>query len=85
MDPARGCDFMNRYHVFSTEDVVHFRDEGEILRSDDVEWGRPEGGFMWAPPDCAFKNGRYWFYYDALRNDDNTDELLGRIDQLSQK
>ncbi|MBQ9357945.1 MAG: family 43 glycosylhydrolase [Abditibacteriota bacterium] len=62
MDPARGCDFMDRYHVFSTEDMVHFRDEGEILRSDDVEWGRPEGGFMWAP-DCAFKNGKYWFYY----------------------
>ena len=62
MDPARGCDFMDRYHIFSTEDMVHFRDEGEILRSDDVEWGRPEGGFMWAP-DCAFKRGKYWFYY----------------------
>ena len=62
MDPARGCDFMDRYHIFSTDDMVHFLDEGEILRSDDVEWGRPEGGFMWAP-DCAFKNGKYWFYY----------------------
>ncbi len=62
MDPARGCDFMDRYHIFSTDDMVHFLDEGEILRSDDVEWGRPEGGFMWAP-DCAFKNGKYWFFY----------------------
>nr|WP_218834979.1 family 43 glycosylhydrolase [Paenibacillus sp. E222] len=62
MDPARGCDLMDRYHVFSSEDMVHWLDEGEILRSDDVSWGRPEGGFMWAP-DCAYKNGTYYFYY----------------------
>jgi len=62
MDPARGCDFMDRYHIFSTEDMVHFLDEGEILRSDDVTWGRPEGGFMWAP-DCIYKNGTYYYYY----------------------
>lgn len=62
MDPARGCDLMDRYHVFSSTDMVHWTDEGEILRSDDVAWGRPEGGFMWAP-DCAYKNGTYYFYY----------------------
>jgi beta-xylosidase len=62
IDPARGCDLMDRYHVFSSGDMVNWRDEGEILRSDDVSWGRPEGGFMWAP-DCAYKNGTYYFYY----------------------
>ncbi|WP_241674489.1 family 43 glycosylhydrolase [Paenibacillus luteus] len=62
MDPARGCDYMDRYHVFSSEDMVNWVDEGEILRSEDVSWGRPEGGFMWAP-DCAYKNGIYYFYY----------------------
>lgn len=62
MDPARGCDLMDRYHVFSSEDMINWVDEGEILSSDDVEWGRPEGGFMWAP-DCAYKNGTYYFYY----------------------
>ncbi|RKP49974.1 hypothetical protein D7Z26_19345 [Cohnella endophytica] len=62
MDPARGCDLMDRYHVYSSEDMVNWVDEGEILRSDDVAWGRPEGGFMWAP-DAAFKNGTYYFYY----------------------
>ncbi|WP_063847541.1 family 43 glycosylhydrolase [Bacillus sp. FJAT-28004] len=62
MDPARGCDLMDRYHVYSSEDMVNWMDEGEILRSDDVAWGRPEGGFMWAP-DCAYKNGTYYFYY----------------------
>jgi len=62
IDPARGCDLMDRYHVFSSEDMVNWLDEGEILSSDDVAWGRPEGGFMWAP-DCAYKNGKYYFYY----------------------
>ena len=62
IDPPRGCDLMDKYHVYSSADMVHWQDEGEILSSDDVAWGRPEGGFMWAP-DCAFKNGTYYFYY----------------------
>ena len=62
LDPARGCDLMDRYHVFSSDNMVTWRDEGEILRASQVTWGRPEGGFMWAP-DCAYKNGTYYFYY----------------------
>lgn len=31
MDPARGCDLMDRYHVFSSQDMVNWVDEGEIL------------------------------------------------------
>ena len=27
-----------------------------------MKWGRPEGGFMWAP-DCVYKNGKYYFIY----------------------
>lgn len=62
MDPPRGCDLMDRYHAFSTDDMVNWRDEGEILRASQVSWGRPEGGFMWAP-DCAYRNGTYYFYF----------------------
>ncbi|MBN9296337.1 MAG: family 43 glycosylhydrolase [Filimonas sp.] len=62
IDPARGCDLMDRYHVYSTDDMVNWRDEGEILNASQVSWGRKEGGFMWAP-DCAYKNGTYYFYY----------------------
>lgn len=62
IDPARGCDLMDRYHVFSTDDMVNWRDEGEILNASQVAWGRKEGGFMWAP-DCAYKNGTYYFYF----------------------
>ncbi len=62
VDPPRGCDLMDKYHVFSTKDMKHWKDHGEILNSRQVSWGRPEGGFMWAP-DCAFKNGTYYFYF----------------------
>lgn len=62
IDPARGCDLMDRYHVYSTDDMVNWRDEGEILNASQVAWGRKEGGFMWAP-DCAYRNGTYYFYF----------------------
>jgi beta-xylosidase len=62
MDPPRGCDLMDKYHVFSSKDMVNWTDEGEILNSDGVGWGRQEGGFMWAP-DCVLRDGVYYFYY----------------------
>lgn len=62
IDPPRGCDLMDHYHVFSTDDMLNWTDHGEILCSDDVPWGREEGGFMWAP-DCAYKDGIYYFYF----------------------
>ena len=62
IDPPKGCDLMDHYHVFSTEDMVNWRDEGEILNASQVPWGRPEGGFMWAP-DCAYRNGTYYYYF----------------------
>ncbi|MDR3217387.1 MAG: glycoside hydrolase N-terminal domain-containing protein [Dysgonamonadaceae bacterium] len=62
VDPPRGCDLMDRYHVYSTDDMEHWTDHGEILNSGQVPWGRKEGGFMWAP-DCAYKNGTYYFYF----------------------
>lgn len=62
--PPQGCDLMDGYHVFSTDDMVSWVDHGEILHSRDVPWGRPEGGFMWAP-DCAYnpENETYYFYF----------------------
>ncbi|QEC45766.1 family 43 glycosylhydrolase [Pseudobacter ginsenosidimutans] len=62
IEPPRGCDLMDQYHVFSTNDMINWTDHGEILRASQVSWGRPDGGFMWAP-DCAYKNGTYYFYF----------------------
>lgn len=69
IDPPRGCDLMDKYHVFSTDDMQHWVDHGEILRSSQVPWGRKDGGFMWAP-DCAYKNGKYYFYFPHPSGDD---------------
>ncbi|GAB6011201.1 family 43 glycosylhydrolase [Viscerimonas tarda] len=60
--PPKGCDLMDKYHVFSTDDMVNWTDHGEILRASQVSWGRKEGGFMWAP-DCVYKDGVYYFYF----------------------
>lgn len=62
IDPPKGCDLMDQYHVFSSADLKHWTDHGEIVRASQVPWGRPEGGFMWAP-DCAYRNGKYYFYF----------------------
>ncbi|MCM1036325.1 MAG: family 43 glycosylhydrolase [Bacteroides sp.] len=74
MEPHRGCDRMDRYHVFSTEDMKTWTDHGEILSADDVReqagWG--SHGFMWAP-DCAYNpdDKTYYFYFPHPENDEN--------------
>jgi uncharacterized protein YjdB len=66
MEAARGCDRMDRYHVYSTTDMETWTDYGEIVKADDVPWhdGNFINGskFMWAP-DAAYKNGKYYFYF----------------------
>ncbi len=59
---GKGFSQMDGYHVFSTDDMITWKDHGEILHSRDVEWGREDGGFMWAP-DCAYVDGTYYFYF----------------------
>ena len=53
-------------HLIS-DDMVNWKDHGEILNSSQVDWGRPEGGFMWAP-DCAYKNGKYYTIHLSTSN-----------------
>jgi hypothetical protein len=68
ISPPRGCDLMDKYHVYSTGDMVNWTDHGQILEASDVPWGNPlvtdgkPASFMWAP-DCAYKNGKYYFYF----------------------
>lgn len=62
VSPPKGCDLMDKYHVYSTDDMVHWVDHGQILQASDVPWGRTEGGFMWAP-DIAYRNGTYYLYF----------------------
>jgi hypothetical protein len=65
INPPRGCDLMDKYHVYSTDDMVNWTDHGQILEASEVPWGSPlenGGKFMWAP-DCAYRNGKYYFYF----------------------
>jgi len=74
MFPAIGCDLMDRYHVFSTDNMVDWVNHGEILRRADLctdYWGEmyPNSYFMWAP-DAAYRvprfvgdTGPYFFFF----------------------
>ncbi|MDR0423930.1 MAG: family 43 glycosylhydrolase [Clostridiales Family XIII bacterium] len=71
--PYAGCNNMDMYHVYSTENLEDFVDEGEILRRselNDLSWITPStnaSSFMWAP-DAAYKDGWYYFYNPVPRN-----------------
>jgi hypothetical protein len=56
---------MEDYHVFSSENLTDWKDQGVIVRQADVAWVNPTSYSMWAP-DCVFKNGKYYFYFPAL-------------------
>ncbi|MBR1410296.1 MAG: family 43 glycosylhydrolase [Prevotella sp.] len=64
MEPAVGCDRMDRYHVYSTKDMRSWTDHGEILKAEDVneQFGFTCPGFMWAP-DCVYNPNDHLYYY----------------------
>jgi hypothetical protein len=49
------------YHVLSSVDGDTWTDHGVALHVDDVPWASE---YMWAP-DCAYKDGTYYFYFPA--------------------
>lgn len=74
MEPAQGCDRMDRYHVFSTTDMKNWTDHGEIMNSATVKAHVDMGidGFMWAP-DCAYnKEDQLYYLYFPHKIDANT-------------
>ncbi len=62
--PSAGCDRMDAYHVYSTENMVDWVDEGEILRASDLDWGPyDERPFMWAPDAAYNPDDQYYYFY----------------------
>ena len=57
---------MEDYHVFSSENLTDWKDHGVIVTRSDVEWADQSAYAMWAP-DCVFKDGKYYFYFPAMR------------------
>jgi beta-xylosidase len=64
---------MEDYHVFSSANLVDWRDHGVILSQDKVKWVDSTSYSMWAP-DCIYKNGQYFFYFPSK----GTDTIFGR-------
>ncbi|MDF7808665.1 family 43 glycosylhydrolase [Pontiellaceae bacterium B12219] len=64
---GKGYRSMDGYHVFSTDDMLNWKDHGEILHSRDVDWSGVSGS-MWAP-DCVYKDGIYYFYFPHTNDD----------------
>ncbi|CAA6679389.1 Endo-1,4-beta-xylanase A precursor (EC [Lentimonas sp. CC4] len=62
---------MTDYHVLSSEDLVNWTDHGKVLDVTDVPWASSK---MWAP-DCAYKDGTYYFYFPAV--DSSGDKHIG--------
>ena len=52
---------MTDYHVYSTDDLQNWQDHGPVLDLADIPWAKKH---LWAP-DCAFKDGTYYFYFPA--------------------
>ncbi len=58
---------MADYHVFSSDNLVDWKDHGVIVTQNKVPWVRPDSYSMWAP-DCVCKNGKYYFYFPSAPN-----------------
>jgi beta-xylosidase len=50
---------MEDWHVFSTTDMVNWKDNGVAFSLKNTSWAK---AMAWAP-DCAKRNGKYYFYY----------------------
>lgn len=55
---------MNDWHVYSTTNMIKWKDHGVCLSLNDLSWAKK---YAWAP-DCNFKNGKYYFYYPTDQN-----------------
>lgn len=63
---------MTDWHVFSSKDMVSWTDHGVALGIKDIPFAKK---YAWAP-DCAFRNGKYYFYFPvSMENGKNTDRV----------
>tara|TARA_B110000285_G_C15040599_1_gene571606 strand:+ start:45 stop:1043 length:999 start_codon:yes stop_codon:yes gene_type:complete len=63
-DDAVNYNTMDGYRVFSSSNLIDWKDHGEILHSKDLSWGN-QPGFMFAP-DAVYRNGTWYLYFPHL-------------------
>lgn len=52
------CD---KYHVYSSDDMIHWTDHGVAFTLADTDWAKDSGALY--APDCAYRSGTYYLYY----------------------
>ncbi len=67
---------MPDYHMFSTDDLVNWKDHGRIMDQNEVPWGAKDKYGMWAP-DCIYKDGTYYYYYPGIPADKSAFRRIG--------
>ncbi len=55
---------MEDYHVFSSQNLTEWQDNGIVVSQTTVPWAKHDAYSMWAP-DCIDKDGKYYFYFPA--------------------
>lgn len=55
---------MKDWHVFSTDNLVDWKDHGAIFSLNKTTWANK---WAWAP-DCVQQNGKYYFYFPVERS-----------------
>ena len=64
VEPEKKWFCMEDYHVFSSENLVDWTDNGVIITQNKIPWVREDSYAMWAP-DAIEKDGKYYFYFPA--------------------
>jgi hypothetical protein len=59
---------MEDYHVFSSSDLIDWKDHGVIVSQTTTKWVDPTSYSMWAP-DCIYRNEKYYFYFPTIAKD----------------
>ncbi|QEK50422.1 family 43 glycosylhydrolase [Pedobacter aquae] len=59
---------MEDYHVFSSDNLIKWKDHGVIVTQNKVPWVKPNSYSMWAP-DAIERNGKYYFYFPSTPKD----------------
>lgn len=67
---------MPNYHMFSTNDLVNWKDHGVILSQNSIPWVKKNSFGMWAP-DCIKRNETYYYFFPAPPKDNSAFRKIG--------
>ena len=62
--PGNDWFLMDDWHVFSTTDMVNWKDHGEVLTVDDFSWSK----FNAFAGHCTYHKGKFWWYVPMVHN-----------------